>query len=274
MKQIFNISIGAGQYVPQKVLLIRAGEQHFSFAITNHSTHELLQLTWYTIEQDGEHELQEIYAKHPELCHSFYRTLIAFDHPMSLLIPYSTYKQIGSRGALEAMYGVNGKHHIIDEAVPSWQLYNVYAIPGSVKDWISRHFTTASYQHHYSISIKQINTTDFEGSALIDFRVNDFTVIVSKANKLFLAQTFSYTTPADVIYYLLKLCKEFSFTQDSIRLSVSGLIEKESNLYRELVQYFLHIKFREGSWQIPAGEEQEYPSHFFTSFNDLALCES
>jgi hypothetical protein len=193
---------------------------------------------------------------------------------MSLLIPYSTYKQIGSRGALEAMYGVNGKHTIVDEAVPSWQLYNVYAVPGMVRDWITRHFPSGSYQHNYSIAVKQVNTTDFEGSVLIDFRVSDFTIIVSKANKLFLAQTFSYTTPADVIYYLLKICKEFAFAQDHIILSVSGLVEKKSNLYRELIQYFIHIKFRECSWQIPADDDQEYPAHFFTSFNDLALCES
>ncbi|MEO8406778.1 MAG: DUF3822 family protein [Chitinophagaceae bacterium] len=274
MKQIFNISTGTGQDAPQKVLLIHTGERHFSFAITNHNTHELIQLTWYTIEENGDHELQEIYAKHSELCHSFYRTLISYDHPMSLLIPYAAYKQIGSRGALEAMYGVNDKHTIIDEAVPSWQLYNIYAIPFKVHDWITGHFPSASYQHNYSIAIKQVNNTDFEGSALIDFRVNDFTVIASKANKLFLAQTFSYTTPADVIYYLLKMCKEFSFTQDSMRLCISGLVEKESSLYRELIQYFLHVTFREGSWQLPADSEQEYPTHFFTSFNDLALCES
>jgi hypothetical protein len=273
VKQIFNIITEAGQDAQQKVLLIRTGERHFSFGIMNHGNHELIQLTWYSIE-DGDRELQEIYAKHPELCHSFYRTLIAFDHPASLLIPYSTYKQIGSRGALETMYGVNGKHNIIDEAVPSWQLYNVYAVPVAVRDWIGSHFPSASYQHNYSIAIRQLNATDFDGSFLVDFRVNDFTVIASKANKLFIAQTFSYTTPADVIYYLLKICKEFSFSQDSIRLCISGLVEKQSNLFRELSQYFLHIEFRESSWQIPAGDDQEYPVHFFTSFNDLALCES
>jgi hypothetical protein len=89
-----------------------------------------------------------------------------------------------------------------------------------------------------------------------------------------MAQTFSYITPADVIYYLVKICHEFGFTQQAIRLAVSGLIEKESALYKELVHYFLNIRFREPSWQAPVEGEAQYPAHFFTSLNDLALCES
>jgi hypothetical protein len=52
---------------------------------------------------------------------------------------------------------------------------------------------------------------------------------------------------------------------------LSGLIDKQSALYKELYQYFINIEFSEAGWNM-AGTE--YPAHFFTSLNDLAQCVS
>jgi hypothetical protein len=274
LKQIFNISPGDTANAAQQVLLLRIGERHFSFAIIDNVSKDLVQLTWYTHDEGYDTELQEIYLKHPELRDSFYKTIISIDHPASVLIPYSSYKQIGSKTVLEAMCGVNGRHTIINEAVPSWQLYNVYAVPGILQEWMTKHFPSAQCQHSYSIGIRHINTSDFEAIAMVDFRMNDFTLLLSQANKLLLAQTVPYTNPADVIYFLIKVCKEFGFTQETLRLEISGLVEKESALYRELVHYFLHIHFRQPEWSIPNSDNDDYSAHFFTSLNDLSVCVS
>ena len=274
MKQVFNISSGTGHKAEQQVLLIRVGEHHFCYAITDKDSSELQQLTWYSLENTGDLELQEIYLKHPELRELYHKVVVGFDHPASVLIPYAAYKQIGAKPVLETMYGVNGKDAIINEPVPAWQLYNVYAIPAYLKDWTDRHFPSAVYQHNYSIGVKKLNKSEFDGGAMLDLRLNDFTLLLNKGNKLLLAQTFPYSSPADVLYYLIKSCKEFSLSQEGLRLEVSGLIEKESNLYRELMHYFIHVGFREAEWSVPVSGEQAYPAHFFTSLNDLTVCES
>ena len=110
------------------------------------------------------------------------------------------------------------------------------------------------------------------GNLLINFRNEDFTVLGSNNNKLLLSQTFQYSTPADVIYYLLKICQQFNLSQQEVHLGISGLVDQESKLYRELYQYFLHVKFLEANWVIPASANNETPAHFFTSLNDLSRC--
>jgi hypothetical protein len=97
---------------------------------------------------------------------------------------------------------------------------------------------------------------------------------VVKEGKLHIAQTLYYSSPEDILYYLLKTCNQFSLSRDGIQLFISGLIEKESQLFRELYLNFLNITFREPTWKIPAYGEKEYPTHFFTALNDLARCES
>jgi hypothetical protein len=272
VKQHFTISSPNTEEAAQQVLAIRLGEQHFGFAISNPVSGELLQLAWYDSEQVSSEALEDIYQKHSELKNSFYKTIVAYDHPLSILTPSGLAVQKNPKQLLETMYGINGKQTIITENVNGWQLQNIYAVPVDTREWMIRHFPAAEYWHNYSVGIRQVNATDFEGNLIVDFRANDFAVVVSKGNKLLLAQTFQYGSPADVIYNLVKICSEFSLERESVKLTVSGLIAKESALYRELLHYFVALSLREPGWKIP--EEQDYPAHFFTSLNDLAVCAS
>lgn len=269
--QHFNIISADSGDSAQQVLAIRIGEQHVGFAISEKDNKELSKLVWYDGEPITVGGLQEVFESHPELRQSFHKILIGYDHPMSLLIPPGL-PQHDPRSLLETMYGINGKHTLIKEQVDGWQLQNVYAVPTETQDWIRRHFPAAESCHCYSIGMRQINAADVNGSLLVDLRSHDFTVLASQGNSLLLAQTFLYISPADVIYNLIKICKEFSLTREAAKLSLSGLVAKESNLYRELDHYFLDVSFREPDWIIRG--EEDYPRHFFTSLNDLALCAS
>lgn len=274
MKQIFTISSGKEHDTAQQILSLRLGEQHFAFAISDPSSNELLRLTWYTADETGSHELHEAYMQHPELRHAFYKTVIGYDHPQSVLVPFHVYHQTSSRLFAETMYGINGRHAVVTENITAWQLQNVYAIPAETQDWMTAHFPAGHYWHNYSIAIRQMEAAGPEGMIRVDFHTRHFSLLAVKENRLLLAQTFSYATAADVVYHLLKVCTGFALAQETVGLVLSGLVERDSNLYRSLVQYFLHIRFREPAWQVPAVAGQDIPAHFFTSLNDLAACAS
>ena len=186
-------------------------------------------------------------------------------------MPYKEFTDENAALLLKALFGVNEDSNITTEAIPEWQLYNVLAIPKDVADWIRNRFSSAKYVSQCAVSIKSANTANAGGSMLVDFRTDDFSVMVTNQSKLLLAQTFSYSTPDDVVYYLLKVCQQFSLAQQEVQINLSGLIDKQSALYKELYQYFINVQFREAAWSIP---DNEYPAHFFTSLNDLARCAS
>ena len=274
MKQVYHIESGKKEESAQQVLSIRIGERHFGFAITSLHASELYQLTWYTDTEMNEEALREMTTKHPDLHFTYHHTFICYDNPQSVLVPLNHYKQDDAKLLLQSMFGISGKDAVVTEPVPGWQLHNIYAVPKEVYDWSYQHFPSSNYWHTYSIGIKNAVVTDFEGSLAADFRPDDFSLVVTRGTKVLLTQTFPYSTPADVIYYLLDTCRQFSFQQETVRLSLAGLIAKDSALYNELYQYFLHVRFREPDWRIPLPREQSYPSHFFTSLNDLAKCAS
>ena len=273
MKQVFHISSDSANNSSEKVLAIRTGEKHFGFAVTSPDATALYQLAWYTDTSMEEDALQEIYKSHPELGDQFSRVLVCYDHPQSILVPQVHYRQEDAPQLLRTVYGTPGRDMLMTEYVSDWQIQNIYSAPRETTDWISRHFATGDRWHTYTVGLRNTGFIDPQGLLSIDIRPEDFSLIVTKANRLLLAQTYSYATPADVLYYLLDACRQFSFTQENVQVCLSGLITQESALYRELYNYFLHLKFRESGWSLPAGE-QPYPLHFFTSLNDLARCAS
>lgn len=221
----------------------------------------------------NDQNLQEIYGQNAELQKQYSKTMVCFDYPQSVLVPLSQYKTDDARILLHTMFGIGEKDTIVTDEAANWQLNNIYAVPDDVHKWTFEHFGNIHHSHTYSIGLRQVEVTDFEGSIVLDFRSDDFSMIVTRANKLMLAQTYTYSTPADVVYYLLNTCRQFGFSQESVRITISGLVDQQSVLYREIYNYFLHIRFREPQWLLPAGEEN-YPLHFFTSLNDLARCAS
>lgn len=273
MKQVFHILSDSAINPSEKVLAIRAGEKHFGFAITSPNATELYRLAWYTDASMEEEALQEIYKSHPELGDDYSRVLVCYDHPQSVLVPQVHYRQEEAPQLLKAVYGTLDQDLLMTEYVEDWQIQNIYTVPRETTEWVSRHFATGNRWHTYTIGLKNTGFIDPQGLLAVDIRPEDFSLLVTKANKLMLAQTYSYSTPADVLYYLLNACKQFSFTQESVQVVLSGLITQESALYRELYNYFLNLKFRESGWLLPEGDQQ-YPLHFFTSLNDLARCAS
>ena len=89
--------------------------------------------------------------------------------------------------------------------------------------------------------------------------------------KLLISQHYNYTGHEDVLYYLLRTCQQYGLSQEMITLKVSGLIDKQSALYKELYQYFIHLELRDPGWQLPSND---IPAHYFTSLKDLFLCVS
>ena len=274
MKQLFHLENNTSEG-GQQVLSLNLGQKHAGFAITSKSGLDLFQLAVCSADDPiaigwNEKELMKFFAAYPTLNNTFYKVRVSYDFPESILISSREYKQEDSRLLLDTLYGNRGNALVIAELIPEWQLYNIYAVPKDISDWLGSKFTTAHCRHQYSLSIKNINTADDNGCLNIDFRKDDFTLIASKGNHFLLAQTFEYSTPGDVIYALLKICQQFSFLQQLVQVKLTGLIDIQSYLYKELYQYFYNVSFRDANWQ--AGNQ--FPAHFFTLLNDLAICAS
>jgi hypothetical protein len=269
-KQLFHIKNDEADTSAPQVLSIRIGERHCGFVITNQSGDVLHELRYYACDLKDANPLPAIAEENENLKKSFYKVVVSYDFPESVLAPSLFYKHDDAGLLLKSLYGVNGSSTIISEQVKSWQLHNIYAVPKELHEWITRQFSSARFWHQYSISLKNVQASTGTSQLMVDFRTNELTVIAFNEKTVVLTQTFPYSTPEDVLYHLLKVCKQFGFSQENVQVNLSGLVDQNSALYKELYQYFIHIQFRTVTWQ---QSNDEYPLHFFTSLNGVVQCE-
>ena len=216
--------------------------------------------------------MTEIFEQHTVLRHAFKQCDINYSIAESILVPESHYKKEDEQLHLQALYGINDKSIVKSGHLYRWKLYAVFRIPQYLQEQLHHKFSEVKSWHNYSVQLKGI--PDGIGDALfVEFRTDEISVVVLKKSILQLVQTFTYSVPADVLYYLLKICRQFSLSQQEVKVDLSGLIEKDSAIYRELYKYFLHLNFGSIPEEIKlAGVFSEFPAHYFSSVCKLATC--
>ncbi len=275
MKAVFKIGNSEELNSSQAVLLMEVGETHCCFAIVDYANQMMVQLGYYTAEEkDNGDILEKILETHAELKQSFRQTIISYYVPENILIPSKFYHYEETQAMLQALYG-KGQNIAVSESIAEWQLYNAYHVPKTIHEFLSRWYSTGNFWHVYSVILKKGIKQSEGGNLVVDFKTDTFSVVAIKNNSLLLAQIFSYVKSEDVLYWLLKICKQFSLSQKEVKLILSGLIDKQSAVFKDLYQYFINIEFASIDNDIQlSGDFDEYPVHFFSSLYKLASCAS
>ena len=247
-------------------LLLEIGKDYCCYALLKGEEMSFSKIKYISYEAIEEHEvLQPIFNEMKnEECS---KVIVCSAFPQALLIPvmYSSAREM----MLNSVYDLPLQKHFAD-SVPEWQLTASYSLPLVIFRSITARFPSAQFIHAYTPVLKINNGFVAPDQMEIYFSTRYFRLLLKKENQLQMAQTYSYKTPLDVVYYLLKICYEFHLQQSGVLVILSGLIDQDSAMYKELHSYFLNVQFaRAPEFSIP---ENEYPHHYFTSLYNLAAC--
>lgn len=274
MNQVLKIRTEKDIYPSESVLLMEIGERDCSFGIMHHASRIIYEYAYYKADISDDDLLRKIFEKYELLRSSFYRTAIAWYIPECILIPNKFYDHQQSKILLDGVFGKDATV-AISESLPEWQINTAYQVSAIDHETINRHYTTGNFWHHYSVTLKNKINNPANGSLTVDFKTDSFSVVAVRNNVLLLAQIFSYTSAADVLYYLLKICRQYSILQHEVNVGLSGLIDKQSAVFKELYQYFINIQFAPLENRVQLSEVfNGYPDHYFTSLSRLTACVS
>ncbi len=252
------------------ILSVQMANDYLGFAISSQDEEALLALKWYGIKTLNPELLDEWLKENAWPDQPFNKIHICFDNNSNILLPAAGAEEDHSAALYAA--GAHAFDTTLQEVTRDGALSNVYTIPYQVHDWIRVHFPAARIMHLKTLLVDQIGGTGAEGLLSLNFCNNTFNLVAAQSGKLLLAQTYPYSSPADVLFYVLKVCELFNLDQEKLELRLSGLLEKESSLYREIYQYFLHLDFSTCKWAVPESA-QEYPAHLFCTLNLIVQCE-
>jgi len=250
------------------LLLCEWGSAYCCIALMEPETGLLHRLKYWSLEEPlSEEAARPVIEQLQSWAQQGSRVVFASAFAESLLVPQ---KLSAAPGKLFPSL-FPGKSTVHEDRVGEWQLINAYAFPAPLDALLRRNFPDAEYFHVFTPALKYSAAGDASGHLQVCFAPGQFRVVVKKDGRLQLAQVYRYSAPLDVVYYLLRILSENGLTQADTTLSLAGLIDEESALYRELHQYFSGIRFN-----TPDGVAAEggRPAHLFTSLYNLARCAS
>jgi hypothetical protein len=246
-------------------LIVEVGETHCMMSLVN-AEKMVLAVQVYTFDAESrESSVDEILKLFPDSS-SFEKVVIAAAFVETLLVPRRHHPH--REWLLMHSTSLNGFEPLTD-AIAELQIENAFGFPGALRQHFINRFPHAQFMHVYTPLLKVYNGVSSDEQLMVHFMYQQFTVVLKQQQQIQLAQTYQYTSPMDVVYYLLKISSEFGLSVEEVPVIISGFVSEDSALYKELHQYFFKIQFSKNSKNSFGGD---FPDHFFTSVYNIAAC--
>jgi hypothetical protein len=200
---------------------------------------------------------------------SFRKVNIIYFFSQALLVPAEFLTPASASDMLDMVFGQLSENVVLTDFRHTNGLATVYSIPEVIHQKLAETIYPLNSHHLFS----HLSNLTSNNELVCIMQSKNFIVAFKKDDITQIVQQFEYSTPEDVAYHLLNICRNYSSKPNDVFLSLFGLIDVKSHLYNELYKYFLHIAFGE----LPKGFEYpneltEYPEHYFAHFYKLASC--
>lgn len=258
-------------------LIIEAGMTHFACLVRSGADNKISSLEWFkhTSDESKDYEifLKDIEAESKLLDKYYRQTNLYINNQNSVLVPPSKFEKQFIDDYLNAVLGETTKStSLFDEISERASLVNVFRVQTEVLNILSKHLLIDKVEHTYSQVLRQLYKHDLP-STFLNVQFYDSCIIATVFNngKLQFMQSFTYLSTEDVLYFLISLSQRLQLKIDQLVMKVSGMVDTQSALYRQLVKYFRNVSTEttdEGRVNFNAGE---YPTHYFTPIYNLAL---
>ena len=274
MKASFNI-LPAASEASTLHLLVESGDHGISLLWFTKSPFAVKGLSVFThVGSNPALETGQVLDNLHDYIHDLLSVTILYDVKESLLVPAAFHHESATSDMLVLFHGKQLSDTVIQqEALRKSAIYNHYRINKKLDLLFRERFPSARFFHSSSLQAELGKPGNPVLHAI--FFQDAVKLILFSDDRLQIIQTFSYQSPADVLYHLVNVCEQYKIKTDLVKLQLSGMINEGSALYKEIYPYFLKIGFDCLPADTPVADGiNELPGHLFSHLTTLATCVS
>ncbi len=257
-------------------LFISAGKQGISFIQLDTDSNTFISVLVYHFAKNLTataiaEQVNEIVSSENLSQQHFKKIFVTWCFDENVFVPQQYFDAGNSKEMLELVHGDLMQGAVQNELVATHNLHTVYKIPAAVKNIFNIAFPFCIQNHQSSLLINfEKNNKDL---LYCNFYPEHLTVLLRKNGQLQIIQQFEYASPEDAVYHLLNVCQSFETDAAKTILTVSGMIDTDSNLYSELYKYFQSVNCADLSASFNYAEEiKDHPAHYFSHLFATASC--
>lgn len=274
---LFSLSLEEISALQDKKLCVEYGQYHLSLSISNKSGDTIYHIAFYQFKSRPDVRIiQQILIENQVYLQTFSDVILVHNQKENALLPSSMYKQELEQTLLETIHGDIEAMIIMNDDVHQWELNNIYGCNRYMFNMMRDKYPHIRNNHFTTLALRSIFRNikyEKENWLKIYFYPTSLQVFALKGDQLLMAQSFYYETKEDVVFHLLNLSDKFNIDLASSFVEVSGLIDEESGIWKELNRYILNIQF-----EIPPQIALQMlsittvPIHFLTPIMLIAKC--
>jgi hypothetical protein len=264
-------SAAAAQTVADKKLCIEIGTHFYAYTICDQSGKQVIKMGCVeTGEPVSSADINTLFEKDIFKTTSFVDVVLVHNCHEMVLVPAAIHQPEVNSTIIQTIHGDLEDWQVMEDDVHQWELYNVYGWKPELIKVVADRFPQVRYVQFVTGALRSLfKSLSIEKEQLLKlyFYQKEMMVVVLKDSQLQLAQSFQFETPQDVIYHLLNLVDRLKLDLATLILEVSGLIDVNSETWKELNKFFVEVHLDEFSTvAVDENAEESMPAHYYTPF--------
>ena len=259
-------------------LFMEIGNSELAFMVKGGESMQIKAFELYELDKeagDWPDIFFELRALSRILDRSYAETHCFFNFREALIIPENKFSISAAEDFLSLVYGESTRDDVKHDTIHAGEkMVNAYRIKKTLHEWVGRQFILYQPHHTYTQILSGLFSKEIRVIPFVKLQVYKEHMIaaVTKDGKLQLIQSFSYQTEDDILYHIMNINKQFNIHNNAADLEISGRIQTDSVLFRQLSTLFSDISAESIDPAVSAAFlSTNYPAHFFTPFYKLTV---
>ena len=236
-----------------KDLSIQIRLSGLSFCILNRTTNTIERLQHMQLEKKATpfellKQLKTIIESNADFDQTFDSVLCIYQNELSTLVPKSLFNENHLADYLKFNAKILKTDFIDYDTISINDSANVYVPLVNVNNYLFETFGSFIYKHASTILIESVLQNSSKHKD-IELYVNvgnlHFEMIAAKNNELIFYNTFDYNTKEDFIYYILFSIEQLQLDPETVKIHLSGQINKDDDLFNIVYKYVRFVEFLE-----------------------------
>lgn len=255
-------------------LIMQVSLQKFSFVVKDYLSHEISFFASEAINNTKsiEEQLDHIFNKYSVLTASHDEVVVLHDSTLNTFVPQVIFKEDSMGSYLQYNTKVFATDFFAYDELALYEMNNVYLPFVSINNFLLDKLGTFTYQNIYTELVAQLLNQSKESAEIQVYayiQKEHFEIVIVKAGKLLLFNSFLYQTAQDFIYYILFAFEQLQLDVERTPLYLLGRIQEEEELYEQAYTFIRHVSIvdKKPFINVDLALHYQVPKHHYILFH-------
>jgi hypothetical protein len=190
-------------------------------------------------------EIEKAFAENEQLKSPVFELVVFYQNTFYAIVPDALFKEDEAEEFLKLNSRVFTTDFVSYDLMENFDLVNVYVPLANINNYFFDHYGEFSYFHFTTTFLEKVLQNEKTGNPKkmhAHIHGHQVDVIVTSGKKLLLCNSFNYSTPEDLTYYILFVAEQLELNPEAFELELSGNISEEDSFFELLYTYIRHVK--------------------------------